>query len=259
MERGTVIFVSHNTAAVQSLCSRAVWIDHGEVKFIGSAKEAAERYLAALYESEQGASQVDAEMCSEGTTESATESPPAVSDDPRDMRLDFLNCTQFRNDIEIFEFDVKAAAFGKGHGRIIGVRLMDPAGAPLTWVVGGEEVVLEVQCLATTEIRSPIVGFFVKDHLGQNLFGDNTYLTYSRAPLSMDPEERWVARFAFRMPVIPAGDYTVAVALAEGTQQQHIQHHWIHDALALKSHSSSYSQGLVGIPMRRIELRRLGR
>src|SRR5213075_3000587 len=36
-EGRTVIFVSHNMAAVQSLCSRAIWLDEGVVKEDGSA------------------------------------------------------------------------------------------------------------------------------------------------------------------------------------------------------------------------------
>jgi len=42
--------------------------------------------------------------------------------------------------------------------------------------------------------------------------------------------------------------------VAEGTQLDHIQHHWIHDALAFKVHSSSVCHGLVGIPMDKIEI-----
>jgi len=55
--------------------------------------------------------------------------------------------------------------------------------------------------------------------------------------------------FAFRMPVLRAGDYVVAAAVAEGTQSEHEQLHWIHDALAFHSHSSSVCTGLVGVPM----------
>lgn len=246
MAHGTVIFVSHDTAAVQNLCDRAIWIERGAVKFMGSAKEAAEKYLEALYESQQGASAVVAEARSSVM--------PEVAPEPRDMRLDFINCTQFRNDIEIFEFAPDAPAFGKGDGRIVSVALVDAARAPLSWIVGGEDVILEVKCEAVTEIQSPIIGFFIRDHLGQPLFGDNTFLTYLHSPQRIGAGRVVTARFEFRMPVLPHGDYSVTVALADGTQQDHIQHHWIHDAIVFKSHSSSVTQGLVGIPMRRIEI-----
>ena len=53
---------------------------------------------------------------------------------------------------------------------------------------------------------------------------------------------------------MPAGDYSIALSLAEGTQQDHVQHHWIHDAILFKSCSSSVCTGLVGIPMLDIQM-----
>ena len=244
--QGTVIFVSHDTAAVQNLCNRAIWIDHGSVRFMGSAKAAAARYLEALYESQQGVSALANEAPSPADRHGPGE--------PRDMRLDFLNHTQFRNDIEIFRFESEAPGFGKGQGRITSVALTDRDGTPCSWVVGAEEVALEIECTAKTAIHAPIIGFYIKDRLGQYLFGDNTYLTYQHAPPSVGAGGKIRGRFEFRMPVLPVGDYSVTVALADGTQQDHVQHHWIHDALVFKSQASSVSQGLIGIPMKKIEI-----
>jgi ABC-type glutathione transport system ATPase component len=44
----TVIFVSHNMAAVAGLCTRAIWIDHGTVKADGSVEDVTGQYLNAL-------------------------------------------------------------------------------------------------------------------------------------------------------------------------------------------------------------------
>lgn len=62
------------------------------------------------------------------------------------------------------------------------------------------------------------------------------------------------AQFHFQMPRLPAGDYSVAAAVADGTQQAHVQHHWIHDALCFRSESTSVAAGLIGIPMAHIQL-----
>ena len=40
----TVVFVSHNTAQVKSLCTTGILLDHGKIVFSGSAVETAERY-----------------------------------------------------------------------------------------------------------------------------------------------------------------------------------------------------------------------
>ena len=44
-ERGTLLFVSHEMAAVQNLCKSAMWLGHGRVQKIGPSKEIAESYL----------------------------------------------------------------------------------------------------------------------------------------------------------------------------------------------------------------------
>ena len=53
---------------------------------------------------------------------------------------------------------------------------------------------------------------------------------------------------------MPVGDYSVDVAVASGTQQDHVIHCWRNDALIFKSHASSVHHGLIGIPMLSIEL-----
>ena len=44
----TVLFVSHNIAAIQSLCDRGVVLERGQVTFVGSNTDAVVKYLAAL-------------------------------------------------------------------------------------------------------------------------------------------------------------------------------------------------------------------
>jgi lipopolysaccharide transport system ATP-binding protein len=42
----TILFVSHNLAAVRSLCTRALWIDDGRLRCEGAVDEVLDRYLA---------------------------------------------------------------------------------------------------------------------------------------------------------------------------------------------------------------------
>ncbi len=44
-EGATILFVSHSMSVIKSICQRAAWLDHGEIRFIGSADEAIDRYL----------------------------------------------------------------------------------------------------------------------------------------------------------------------------------------------------------------------
>lgn len=247
MKSGTVLFVSHDTGAVKSLCNRAIWIEKGQVLREGSSKEVCELYLEAFYEAQQGKSSTT--LLRQPDRKKKEEKLPL-----RDQRHDFINASNLRNDLRVFAFDPEAAGFGAGGAVISLVQFLDDTGHPLKWVVGGEAVTLHVEVKCRDRLNSPIVGFYIKDRLGQTLFGDNTYLSYLESPQCCDAGEILSATFTFEMPRLATGDYTVTVAAADGTQEEHVQHHWIHDALHFKSESTSVSAGLIGIPMRRIQL-----
>jgi len=44
----TVLFVSHNLAAVENLCSRGIWLDGGKIRMNSGAKEVIETYMASF-------------------------------------------------------------------------------------------------------------------------------------------------------------------------------------------------------------------
>ena len=50
----TVLFVSHNMAAVDTICSRAIWLDKGAINFDGSINEGISRYLRSGLGQESG-------------------------------------------------------------------------------------------------------------------------------------------------------------------------------------------------------------
>ncbi|PLC52483.1 ABC transporter ATP-binding protein [Pollutimonas nitritireducens] len=242
MKTGTILFVSHDTSAIKSLCNRAVWLEKGKVIDAGSPKDISESYLKAFYEEQQGKSRIIP------SKKRNTAKPQ------RDQRLTLINASNLRNDLAIFKFDPEAASFGKGGAHITDVVFCDNEGEPLSWIVGGEPVTIAIQAIANTFIRETIIGFTVKDRLGQAIFGDNTYLSHIDTPVSCHEDEQIRAEFRFFMPILPPGNYSISVAIADGTQQDHIQHHWISDALLFKSESSSVATGLVGIPMQEITL-----
>jgi lipopolysaccharide transport system ATP-binding protein len=244
-KKGTLLFVSHDTRSVIGLCSRAVWIEKGTIIEDGNPKDVCERYLEAFYEAKQGKS---------STTKFRRPALAPKIETMKDQRIEVVNNSKFRNDLHIFKFNLDGASFGKGGAQITDVMLLDRKGNALAWIVGGETVVLRVNAVAHKDLYSPIIGFLVNDHLGQAIFGDNTYLTYIDNPFFCPMDSVLQAEFVFCMPILPEGTYSITVAIAEGTQQNHVQHHWIHDVLFFKSESSMVATGLVGIPMLKIKL-----
>lgn len=248
----TALFVSHDTAAVNGLCNRAILMQGGRIKQVGSPKEVTETYLKDMYEAQQGASTAEEQTPAEALPKAADS--PLAPEDFRDMRADFINASNLRNDIQVFAFNESSAAFGKKGVTITGAVLLDAEEQPLSWIVGGEPASLRITVQAHKDVFGPIIGFFLNNRLGQHIFGDNTFLTYRENPVLLRAGQQAAASFSFIMPILEAGDYSFSIAVAEGTQQEHIQHDWKHDALLLRSTTTSCHTGMVGIPMRRISL-----
>ncbi|QDT43047.1 Teichoic acids export ATP-binding protein TagH [Gimesia alba] len=242
MKHGTLLFVSHDNSAVTNLCERAVWLEKGKVKIAADAKTVCEKYFEGVYAGQQNIQTNQNQI----STFSDRKSKKDPSQELVDGRLAFLNTTQYRNDIQLLEFDPNADSFGAGGAEIIDIALCNEQREKLSWVVGGEIASLLVTAVAKEDLDSPIVGFFIKDRLGQNLFGDNTCL------IGTDPVSsgnQFSAVFTFRFPLLPVGEYSVTVSVANGTQSDHIQHVWFHDAVIFKSEASSIVHGLLGLPM----------
>jgi lipopolysaccharide transport system ATP-binding protein len=133
MENGTVLFVSHDTASVKNLCDRAIWIERGSLKADGDPKSVSDAYLKHLYETNQGAGVI---------SESRSKAKKYVM--PKDMRQDFINASNLRNDIAVGELKSPLEGFGKHGVSVVRVVLEDQFGNALGWIVGGEPVRLLV-------------------------------------------------------------------------------------------------------------------
>ena len=119
MEKNTVLFVSHDTGAVNSLCNAAIMLENGRIKKIGTPKEITEQYLEDVCLSAQGQDPLAVEKTKQGVPE--TPHP----EDFQDLRQVFINNTCLRNDIEVFRFNPDESSFGKRGATITNVALTD--------------------------------------------------------------------------------------------------------------------------------------
>lgn len=261
-KRGTLLFVSHDTGAVTNLCDRAIWLDKGRQLMDGSTRDVVERYLAEQHAADRlaGGQAVTVKPASTSGVKSIGRQPAAsIPEDVVDARQAVLQGQEGLNRIKVFAFDPENMGnqFGAGQARISGAKLVGGDGSDTQLFTGGEVVSLQIDAEVSADVETPIFGFYVKDRLGQRLFGDNSYLTYSTAPMMVQAGTVLRAHFDFRMPILPTGDYSIDVALASGSQEDHTQQHWIHDALTFRASESTMKHGLVGIPMHSIKIQRI--
>ncbi len=204
---GTLLFVSHDTHTVVNLCKKAIWLDAGKVVGNGDAKTVCDAYLGSFFEDRLN----DESLL------------PEQSDTP---------------------VKLKSNEFGLMGASIVSVELLGPDGKSMVIVESSVTVTLVVVCEARETINRPIVGFFVKDRVGQMLIGDNSI---QQLPdwQEMSSGQRYKIEFSFRMPHLATGDYTIGVAVGAGTQDQHVQHHWIHDALSFRAQAPPELTGIM--------------
>jgi len=205
---GTVIFVSHDTTAVTELCSRVLWIESGRVKMDGEPKLVVEKYLEHMY--------------GEG---SRTEKELLETSSISGNNYNLNNFIPVTNDIR---------QFGNRKVVIESVRLLSPRGSNGV-VYSGRKCEISLILHARERISKPIVGYTVKDRLGREIFGDNTALIkYPLSPLAAG--KRYLITFKLdAWPNLVEGDYAISAAVAEGTMEDHVQCHWLHDVFIVKS------------------------
>ena len=229
-ERGTILFVSHDTGAVLNLCQRAVWLHQGACMRLGEAKPVVEAYTRANIEAMQGSIAFEPSAASEPTPSDSGSDEPAV-------------------------FDPARPSFGEGGAVFESVRLMVD-GVERAAIRGGELVTLRAALRNSRPIEGAIVGFTFKDRLGQLVFGENTFLATQDRPVHLGAGDDAVAEFQFRLPILQPGRYSLDVAVAEGTQLQHVQHQWFFDALVVDVLADRTVVGVLALPEVHVTLRR---
>ncbi len=257
--RGSIFFVSHDLSAVRRFCDKVIWLEKGAVRAIGDAASICDAYLAEVYPSVR--TDVTAEFTNLALDEAEGQSPDlseslhiqlAQDVEPKttgdDSRL--FNGQVIRS----FKFTDHDNSFGTGEAQIAGLELTDVFGRPIAVIGAHFEVRIKIKVKSFADVKAPIVGFFVKDRLGQPLFGANTFLTFAGKPLHVEANRLFQAVFEFKMPMLIAGAYTVTAAIAAGTLEQHTQLHWLHDAAVFEVSASALDGVLVGIPMSRISM-----
>ncbi len=242
-QRGSILFVSHDLGSVTGLCDKAIWLDHGRVRAEGPAIKICEQYVGSLFE---GAVAETSAAPAQSLPAQPVSGEIVLMDEEAPPRASRPGATS------VSSFNAEGSAFGSGGAAIIDAGLFSPAdGHRLTQVVEGQEVDLKVLVKAEITVERPIMGFYVKDRLGQFLLGDNSYWDTVPQP-AIPAGERLAFRFRFRWPALARGTYTLTVGFADGTMEHHIQRHWIHDAVIFEVLSSSARLAMVGVQLRRV-------
>lgn len=269
-ETGTLLFVSHDISSVQNLCQSALWLDGGRVRMQGTSKTVSEAYLQFTLQQLYGP---DVALQEQQSVEDAAESQSSELATPEPVEIagvaTVVSEPQMANegvlksraaldygvDAQIVNNLFAAKGFFTGDAEItdVSVKNLSPGAVPGV-IRGWDRLQLTVRARTKVELVRPIIGFLVRDRLGQDLLGENTLVTTAATPVSAKPGQELVATFECVLPMLRDGDYTVMCSIADGDLYKHVQHHWMHDTLLLHVHNSHVQYGLVGVPFTKIAL-----
>lgn len=249
-EHGTLLFVSHATHLVVDLCDRAVWLEEGRVVADGVAKEVVRDYSARVHSelvrdaSVRSGRGVGPGGAAKAGTAGSDAAGPA---EERDVRTPDIERLGLRAVMEGMRFDSDAAWWGRAGARIEGARLLDASGNEASRIDSGGRVVIELDCVADERLEHPVVGYVVRNRQGLVLFSDNSWLVHGPggAP-AIEAGSRFVARFEVRFPHLPAGEYAVGGAIADGKPMAFVQHHRADDLVLFRVPTSHLFEGVVG-------------
>jgi len=217
-ERGaTVLFVSHDAAAVRALCSRAIMLRAGCLIADGKPVDVLNLYQKIIMEREQA---YDAET---GAASLAVK----TEDDGTLATLSY------------------AYRHGDGSAEILGAELTDPAQARVEIVESGEPLTLRVVVRFNQAVDDPVIGFLFRNSHGIHAYGTNTkeqQIEFGAVPAGEVIE----VSFAFDC-WLGVDQYTISLAVHSREGQAY---DWLDAALFLRVTSLTLTEGVANLNAR---------
>lgn len=166
----TLLIVSHDKGAIQSICDRAILLNRGNLAMEGEPEPVMDFYNALLADHQN-------QTVKQGSTV--------------DGKIQTIS--------------------GTGEVTLTDIALLDSSGQSLEIVAVGQAVSLRVIATCNAQVEDLVVGYMIKDRLGQPVFGTNTY-HHKRTLKNLRGDEIIEFNFDFQANLGP-GTYSLAIAL----------------------------------------------
>jgi len=211
---GTLLFVSHDLNMVQTLCETVILLKKGLVCEKGDAKQVTKKYIEHYYETrnEEHYNLYDRHPKEQTViNRNFNENIPIVK-----QVLSSSGAWISENVIQISNFNAKADFFGTGGAQIYDAGFFDSNENKLSTIYGSKRVTFFIKAKVFEQMGSPALGFIVKNREGRIIFDLSTYFPLEENYIQFHPNEDLITKFSFIMPVLPKGELSISVAIAEG-------------------------------------------
>lgn len=208
-----ILLVSHSMPDIEQYCDRAILLDHGQKRFIGSSSEAAKHY----YLLHQATTRSEATLSKPSEKKSAfskahNDNAPSIDRPPLEAFLDLSGKVQVNN----------------GQARCVGVALCNEVGEPCNSFRQGDWAVFYYEFELAEDIGVPICGIVIKNDRGVIVHGKNSWQFENDTPASLGPGSIVRCRQKIKLD-IAGGEYIfepglVSVSINSWNQREHISH-----------------------------------
>jgi lipopolysaccharide transport system ATP-binding protein len=179
----TLLIVSHDRGAIQSICDRAILLDGGRLAHQGTPEQVMDYYNAIIAERE--GSSIEQSVTESGRVQTTS---------------------------------------GSREATVAEIALLDEHGAPLEVANVGAAVQLRVRVQAHADLPRLVLGYMIKDRLGQPIYGTNTHHMQQALEQVRAGEQ---IEFHFRFPLnLGPGSYSVTTALTSNETHLANNYEW---------------------------------
>jgi lipopolysaccharide transport system ATP-binding protein len=179
----TLLIVSHDKGAIQSICDRAILLNGGHLAMEGEPEAVMDYYNAMLADHQN--QEVKQEVREDGKVQTIS---------------------------------------GTGDAMVTAITLVDSQDRPLEVVDVGQPVRLRITVQANKAIERLVLGYGIKDRLGQVIYGTNTHLK-EQPLLDVSPGDKYLFEIAFSAN-LGLGTYSVQTALTSTETHLNNNYEW---------------------------------
>ncbi len=220
----TILFVSHAVADVKAVGDRALWLDSGNLVDIGPTDRIVSRYLAAMTAKD-----------SRYLTHKHAVFTPAEPVHAAEVVQSIPNVDH---------------RHGDGRAEVIGIAILDEQGHALHLVEPSTHIVVRISVRAKEHLRSPNVGFMMRNQLGLDFAGTNTTREDTELP-PMQAGDVYTVDFHLEIPALYPGSFSFSPAIADGPLTGYSVADWIDNAITVQmGHTGAEVYGYIHLPCR---------
>lgn len=224
----TILFVSHDIVSVKKLCSRAVWIEKGELREAGPSGEVCEKYMSAqIVRTNEENEKILAQM------------KPEEHDDveKRGKENEIVHFPRF-----VTEHAEAMTTTGKAE--LLSFYIKDEEGQLVTLLETGRTYKFGIVARFYEDIEHVIFGFELEDLKGVRIFGINNFMQ-NKSIAKVQKDMVYEVSFVLELPRFHKGEYLVTPAVSAGTQDSHVVLVRAHNCQTIVIDNNGYNLALL--------------